>query len=99
VEKGARHWRVRLLLMSCRVMSRGVGMVLLNEIRRLAAAAGVRLLADFVPNDRNRMMYVTYRMTGFREEDHGEEGVVLTAPDGDVPAHPPYLTVHGPTSR
>lgn len=99
VEKGSRDWRVKLLLMSCRVMSRGVGMVLLNEIRRLAVDAGVRLLADFVANDRNRMMYVTYRMSGFREDHRVGDGVVLAAPEGDVPAHPPYLTVHGPTTR
>jgi FkbH-like protein len=97
VEKGRRHWRVKLLLMSCRVMSRGVGMVLLNEIRRLASAAGVRLLADFVANDRNRMMYVTYRMSGFREDGRDGDGVVLAAPDTAPPPHPPYLTVHGPS--
>jgi FkbH-like protein len=99
VETGGRDWRVKLLLMSCRVMSRGVGMVLLNEIRRLAADAGARLLADFVPNDRNRMMYVTYRMTGFHEDSRDGDHVTLAAPAGNVPAHPPYLTVHGPASR
>lgn len=97
VSTGAEDWRVRLLLMSCRVMSRGVGMVLLNEVRRLAADAGARLLADFLPNDRNRMMYVTYRMAGFSEAGADGDLVTLAAPPGDVPAHPPYLTVHGPT--
>lgn len=92
---GPEIWRVKLLLMSCRVMSRGVGTVLLNEIQRLAAGAGVRLQADFVANDRNRMMYVTYRMGGFREVyRHGDE-VVLEGPAGDVPASPHYLTVRG----
>jgi FkbH-like protein len=95
VELGERAWRVRLLLMSCRVMSRGVGTVLLNEIQRLAAAKGVRLEADFVANDRNRMMYVTYRMGGFREVRRDGDEVVLEGPAGDVPASPPYLRVHG----
>jgi FkbH-like protein len=97
VEKGSAAWRVKLLLMSCRVMSRGVGMVLLNEIRRLASAAGVRLLADFVPNDRNRMMYVTYRMSGFYEDSRVGDNVTLAAPEGEVPTHPAYLTVHTPS--
>jgi FkbH-like protein len=89
-------WRVKLLLMSCRVMSRGVGTVLLNEIQRLAAGAGVRLRADFVANDRNRMMYVTYRMGGFQEVSREGDEVVFEGPAGAVPAIPAYLTVRSP---
>ncbi|MCA9702161.1 MAG: HAD-IIIC family phosphatase, partial [Myxococcales bacterium] len=59
VERGEGVWHLRLLLMSCRVMSRGVGTVLLAHIMQRAAAAGVRLLADFVPTGRNRAMMVT----------------------------------------
>lgn len=99
VELGPRVWRVKLLLMSCRVMSRGVGTVLLNEIQRLAAGAGVRLHADFVANDRNRMMYVTYRMGGFREVSRDGDEVVLAGPDGEIPAPPPYLTLVRPAGR
>jgi FkbH-like protein len=97
VELGRPDWRIKLLLMSCRVMSRGVGTVLLNEIRRLAHLANVRLLADFVTNDRNRMMYVTYRMGGFREVARDGARVVLEGPPGEVPPNPPYLTVRSPT--
>ncbi len=53
--------------MSCRVMNRGVGMILLNYILRRALESGVRLLSEFVANDRNRMMYVTYKFAGFTE--------------------------------
>jgi FkbH-like protein len=95
VELGPEIWRVKLLLMSCRVMSRGVGTVLLNEIQQLAAGAGVRLQADFVANDRNRMMYVTYRMGGFREVHRRGGEVVFEGPAGDIPASPHYLTVRG----
>ncbi|CAM3845629.1 HAD family hydrolase [Kibdelosporangium persicum] len=94
VELGQEAWRLKLLLMSCRVMSRGVGTVLLNEIQRLAAAAGVRLRADFVVNDRNRMMYVTYRMGGFREVSRDGDEVVLEGPE-DIPPIPHYLAVRG----
>lgn len=93
VEKGPEAWTVKLLLMSCRVMSRGVGTVLLNHLMRLAREAGVRLEADFVPNDRNRIMFVTYRFAGFEERGGRGDGVVLVAPDGPVPAPPDYLTV------
>jgi len=97
VELGPAAWRVKLLLMSCRVMSRGVGTVLLSEIQRLAADAGVRLEADFVVTDRNRMMYVTYRMGGFREVRRDGDEVVLEGPAGEVAPHPAYLTVNSLT--
>lgn len=51
--------------MSCRVISRGVGQVLLSHIMRLGRHASVTLEAEFVPNGRNRMMYVTYKFAGF----------------------------------
>jgi FkbH-like protein len=95
VELGPEVWRVKLLLMSCRVMSRGVGTVLLNEIQRQAAAAGVRLQADFITTDRNRMMYVTYRMGGFKEVYREGDEVVFEAPNGEIPASPAYLTLRG----
>lgn len=61
------EWWIRLLLMSCRVMNRGVGAVLINHIRNRAREAGVRLFAEMVPNDRNRMMYMTYKFNHFKE--------------------------------
>jgi FkbH-like protein len=66
-------WTIKLLLMSCRVMNRGVGSILLNYIFGRAKCAGVRLEAELVPTGRNRMMAVTYAFSGFREcrrEDH-----------------------------
>ncbi len=67
LQRHADAWTIKLFLMSCRVMSRGVGTVLLNHILRRAKDAGARLLAEFVSTDRNRMMYVTYKFSGFRE--------------------------------
>ena len=60
-------WTIKLLLMSCRVMSRGVGTVMLNYILSLAKKEKVRLQAEFINNNRNRMMYVTYKFAGFKE--------------------------------
>jgi len=40
---------------------------MLNHILGRARDSGVRLLAEFVSNERNRMMYVTYKFAGFRE--------------------------------
>jgi FkbH-like protein len=92
VEKASTEWQIKLLLMSCRVMSRGVGTVLLNHLQAKAHAAGVTLRADFVPTDRNRIMYVTYRFAGFTEISQSEDGVILES----TPASPPppaHLTV------
>ncbi len=60
-------WTIKLLLMSCRVMSRGVGTIMLNYILSLAHREKVRLNAEFVDNNRNRMMYITYKFAGFKE--------------------------------
>ncbi|HET9182773.1 MAG TPA: HAD-IIIC family phosphatase [Candidatus Angelobacter sp.] len=72
VECDPEAWTIKLLLMSCRVMNRGVGTIMLNHILRKAKESGVRLLSEFISNDRNRMMYVTYKFAGFTEiEDRG----------------------------
>lgn len=67
-------WYIRLLLMSCRVMSKGVGSVLMNYIAKEAKKKKKRVLADFVSTDRNRIMYITYKFNGFKElsNDNGK---------------------------
>ncbi|MFH9347837.1 HAD-IIIC family phosphatase [Kitasatospora sp. NPDC017646] len=99
VAKDPGAWTVKLLLMSCRVMSRGVGGVIINHLRRSARDAGVRLLAEYLPNGRNRMMLITYKFTGFRRLP-GDDGPTLFEADlTDVPDDPRYLTVHTPTGE
>ncbi|OKJ85773.1 HAD-IIIC family phosphatase [Streptomyces sp. CB02400] len=93
VERGEDAWTVKLLLMSCRVMSRGVGSVLLAHLIREAAAAGVRLRAEFVPTNRNRSMYVTYKFAGFRETTTDGGVSVLEHDLARVPGFPPYMEV------
>lgn len=70
-------WTIELLLMSCRVMSRGVGTVMLNYIIELAKNNNVRLRAKFVSNDRNRMMYVAYKFAGFKEIERQGDLAIL----------------------
>ncbi|MBP2707755.1 HAD-IIIC family phosphatase [Microbispora sp. RL4-1S] len=90
-EDGAPVWRLNMMLMSCRVMSRGVGMVLLNHIMRLAAQAGAVLRADFVETGRNRMMQITYAFAGFREARRDGARVLLEADLSAVQQPPPYV--------
>lgn len=93
VEKGEDVWRLCMLLMSCRVMSRGVGSVLLNHIMGLAAAAGAALHADFVETGRNRMMQITYAFAGFTEVSREGKHVVLAADLGRLQPPAPYVTL------
>lgn len=80
-------WTLKLLLMSCRVMSKGVGGTFLTFLRSAARKHQVRLRADWNPTDRNRMMYVTFRFAGFKEgTSHADEGVLVN----DASEPPPY---------
>jgi len=91
LEKSERDWTIRAFLMSCRVMSRGVGSVFLNWIVNRARGADARLFADMVPNERNRMMYATYRFAGFRLHAKSESGEVLRHDLDAEAAYPDYV--------
>ncbi len=93
VETGAAHWHLRLLLVSCRVVSRGVGTVLLNQLHDLARQAGAPLRADLVETGRNRMMRIAYAFAGFRELAADGANVVLEADPDTVQASPSYMDV------
>jgi FkbH-like protein len=88
-----RIWTLKLLLMSCRVISRGVGSILIGHILRLAQAAGVRLQAEFRSTPRNRMMLVTYKFAGFREIGQRGELLIFEHPLDSVQAFPHYVDV------
>ena len=86
-------WTLKLLLMSCRVMGRGVGNVLLSRIMAAAARQGAVLRAELIPTGRNRMMYATYKFAGFTEVRR-EGGVVILESDcSRRPETPEYITV------
>lgn len=84
-------WTLKLLLMSCRVISRGVGSILITHILRLARAAGVRLQAEFKSTARNRMMLVAYKFAGFREVAKDGEVLIFEHPLDPIQAFPTYV--------
>ncbi len=86
-------WTIKLLLMSCRVISRGVGSVLIGHIAREAKRTRVPLYAEFIPNGRNRMMYITYRLAGFREVSKNGSLSLLENRLEEIPQFPTYLEV------
>ncbi|MFD9903981.1 HAD-IIIC family phosphatase [Streptomyces sp. NPDC059063] len=95
LENGPDTWTLKLLLASCRVMSRGIGGILLHHLIERSRAQGVRLVGEFVPTARNRPMLVAYRFAGFTvvsEPDSEGSGLLLLEHRGDtVPAVPGHL--------
>ncbi|MBE9224521.1 HAD-IIIC family phosphatase [Phormidium sp. LEGE 05292] len=86
-------WTIKLLLMSCRVMSRGVGAIMLNYIMKLAKENNVRLCAEFVFNNRNRMMYIAYKFAGFKEIDKKYELSLLENDLKSIQPYPKYIQI------
>lgn len=86
-------WLVKLFLMSCRVMTRGVGTILINYLRNEARKNGVKLVAEIIQNDRNRMMYMTYKFNHFVEREE-KDGVIIFENDlSHEQAYPEYMTI------
>jgi FkbH-like protein len=79
IEKKKDIWELKLLLMSCRVMSKGVGNLLMNYIINEAKKNHVVLQAQFVPTDRNKMMYITYKFNGFKEVEKDGDIIIFAA--------------------
>ncbi len=96
VEVDATAYHLKLLLMSCRVMSRGVGTVLLTYLIQRAREEGKRLLADFKETDKNRLMYVTYRFAGFREIKKQDRHLLLEHDAQEAVGYPPSIKVITP---
>ena len=94
VECGETVWVVKLLLMSCRVMSRGVGTIVMSYIMSRAKQAGARLQAEFIPHGRNRMMYVTYKFGGFTEVRQEGDLAILENDLSRIQPFPAYVQLH-----
>jgi FkbH-like protein len=85
---------LKLLLMSCRVMARGVGTVLLSHIMQTAKGMNKTLRADFRHTGKNRMMYIALKFAGFRPvESNTQDGVVFEADLSMIKPFPPYMKV------
>lgn len=84
-------WSVKLLLMSCRVMSKGVGTIMIHHVLREAKEAGVRLRAEFVSNDRNRQMLITYKFAGFKEVGRNGDIILFENDYSAIQPPPPYV--------
>ena len=88
------YFYLRLFLTSCRVMSLGIGTILLSHIMKEAKSAGKKLKADFINTGRNRMMYITYMFAHFRKAESDDcGGVVLENDLSVIQEFPSYVDV------
>lgn len=94
VKKSAATWDIQLLIMSCRVLSRGIGRLIMGELQRDAAAHQVELLAGFIPTPRNRVMEITYAMAGFEALSEAADGVQTLRWNGEFMDLPSHVKVH-----
>jgi len=85
------HWLLRVLLISCRVMARGVGPSLLTYVLEEGARTGVPVRAEFIRTDRNRPMYLMFKMAGFREIDRTDDVPLLEHDLSNIVPIPAYV--------
>ena len=85
--------RIKLLLMSCRVMSRGVGSAILIYLAKLKEKLNKPMFAEFKTTDRNRIMYITYKIMGFDEIEDNDGDVLLEYTSEESKEFPPYFEV------
>jgi FkbH-like protein len=84
-------WRLKLLLMSCRVMGKGVGSVFLSYLLNLAKKEEMSFQAEFVPNESNRIMYITYKLSGFYDITVRNDFILLGHSLENIPILPKYI--------
>lgn len=93
MERGEEIFKLKLLIVSCRVMSRGIGTALLCYATQLAFQCGKKLQADFLETEHNRIMYITYKLNGFEEISENGNKLCLQYME-DAPLElPDYLMV------
>jgi predicted enzyme involved in methoxymalonyl-ACP biosynthesis len=94
IEIDEEYWHLRLFLMSCRVLSYGVGTIVLSHIMSEARNAGKKLRVDFIDTGRNKQMFVTFKFANFQEVDSGSrERIVLENDLSFIQKTPPFVNL------
>ena len=93
LENGADALRLKLLIVSCRVMSRGIGTALLCYATQLAARLHKKLLAEYLETEYNRIMYITYKLAGFEDVEEDGRRILLQFSQDAPLSFPEYLDV------
>lgn len=77
IEKTDEIWLIKLFLMSCRVMAYGIGTIFLTHILQLAKEEGKKVRAEFIQTKRNRLMYITFKFSNFKEIATDKNGNII----------------------
>mgnify|MGYP000889637486 CR=1 FL=1 len=93
IEMKNNEWVIKLLLMSCRTISRGAGSILLNYLIHYTYENNVQLRAEFVHNKRNRMMYITYKFLGFKLIQKLGDVEILVHEHSNIQDMPDYVEI------
>lgn len=94
IECDENNRNIKLLLMSCRVISRGVGSVLLNYVIAKANEEKIHLYAHFKHTKSNNMMYITLKFAGFKEISDKENVVILENDFKHIQKIPHYIKLN-----
>ena len=84
---------IKLLIVSCRVVSRGIGTALLCYATQLADRLGKPLRAEFIETEYNRIMYITYKLSGFEDIKENGNEVLLEYRGAQALPYADYLEV------
>ncbi|MQY35035.1 hypothetical protein SRB17_30070 [Streptomyces sp. RB17] len=101
VERGEREWRVLNLVLSCRVLGRGVELAIADWLFERAAEAGAdRVTARFVPSAKNSVAADTWERAGLALVSEDADGVRTFAVDlaGRPPVAPDWIGLTSPAS-
>jgi FkbH-like protein len=91
VDTSADEWQLDTVLMSCRVLSRGIETTLIATLASEAGEAGAKaLVGRYVPTLKNPLVADLYPSHGFSEISEGEYRAELSA----ITPAPAYVKVH-----
>lgn len=93
LEIGSKEWRIKLLLMSCRIINRDAGNILLNVILLEARSRNIRVTADFIRNSKNRLMELSFRLSGFVASNSDEKYLDLQYDENVNPVVPEHVRI------
>lgn len=85
------RWTLELFIMSCRVMSRGIGTILLNHIMEVAYRSNMGLYAKFITTPKNKMMQLTYNLAGFKIFEKKDDYILMHNDFGHIQKMPDYV--------
>lgn len=98
IEKNEEHenvWYIKNLLMSCRVMSRGIEDAIITFIVDRAAAAGiVSLRGEFIPTMKNKIVMDFYKNHGFAKRSSSENITVWELNDMEYIVKTPWISIY-----